>query len=564
MKKLFYFAAALLMTACNNEEFTQGVSDSEIRLTTNLVGSRAIQDTQIAEGETVYTWLDKTEPANTSFIKAWKMTAQSDGKLIGEEAKFYPEDYDGTFKVYALHINRDIEKDSDLPTEELTHNVETNQSDDVSYAKSDLLYGIHNGIKKGGTDNILTLYHMLSKIEIKLSKGTGFENTDFSNASVSLLGLKISAQITLSNDGTAESLANQENRRTMITATGESTNNIILKDGENSSAIIVPQTVDASTDFIQVKVGNTTLAHQLKEAKKFESGYKYTYNITVRKSGLKVTTSVAPWETTDEIGGDAVMRPLSGIEGKMKNDNLDRGVIRNAEGAFQAYYIFNPAFTEVTSYVIGATDDKRDLTIETQKVAVTDSEITFTKPLGGISKITLEQGALIFDAEGVQLDANIDANKKFLAAGSHYVVKMNRKDNNKYVGNCNMSTLFKEEMLDRPADFPGPNEQYCGEFVIELNKDNSMFAFTTYPKLYTSYTNTRESLGKDEIRFNWDNGFRMNGTSPMDAEKGQESTTIKNMFESYHDLNIFVPFKADSNDFYIINKSGKGWFLFTR
>lgn len=546
MKKLFYFAAALLMTACNNEEFTQGVSDSEIRLTTNLVGSRAIQDTQIAEGETVYTWLDKTEPANTSFIKAWKMTAQSDGKLIGEEAKFYPEDYDGTFKVYALHINRDIEKDSDLPTEALTHNLETNQSDDVSYAKSDLLYGIHDGIKKGGTDNTLTLYHMLSKIEINLIKGTGFENTDFSNAAVSLLNLKTLAQITLSKSGTAESIANQENRRSMIAATDEPVNSIILKDGENSSAIIVPQTVDATADFIKVQVGSTNLTHRLEEAKTFESGYKYTYNITVRKSGLKVSTTVAPWETTDEIGGDAVMRPLSGIEGKMKNDNLDRGVIRNAEGAFQAYYIFNPAFTEVTSYVIGATDDKRDLTIETQKVAVTDSEITFTKPLGGISKITLEQGALKFDADGVQLDANTGAADIYLdkSAGHHY--KISGFDGN-------MSTILKEE-ISKSVSSVEINQDFDRELVLASSS-------------YIFYTNKPVKISKDVIKnvnpgYDTDGKYTYNSDFPGSEEFDNSVSTFLQTF--FANNCILVPVQKDGLSCYMINEAGKGWLKFTR
>lgn len=549
MKKLFYFAAALLMTACNNEEFTQGVSDSEIRLTTNLVGSRAIHDTQIAEGETVYTWLDKTEPANTSFIKAWKMTAQADGKLIGEEAKFYPEDYDGTFKVYALHINSTIEKDSDLPTEALTHNVETDQSEDASYAKSDLLYGIHDGIKKGG-DNTLTLYHMLSKIEIKLFKDSGFENTDFSNAAVSLLGVKTSAQIKLSKDGTAKSLANQENRRTMITATGESTNNIILKDGENSSAIIVPQTINASTNFIQVKVGSTILAHQLDTEKTFESGYKYTYNITVRKSGLKVSTTVTPW-IEENVNGDAVMRPLSGIEGKMKNDNLDRGVIRNADGAFQAYYIFNPAFTEVTSYVIGTTDDKRDLTIETQKVAVTDSEITFTKPLGGISKITLEQGALIFDAEGVQLDANTGAADNYMnkSAGHHY--KISSFDGN-------MSTILKEEIIN------------TGKVSsIEINQENNreLVLVGAGTSGYVFYINQPIKIGKDVIK-NVNPGYDADGkytcweNYPRDEQFDNSVSTFLQTF--FADNCILVPIQKDGLSCYMINEAGKGWFKFTR
>lgn len=69
------------------------------------------------------------------------------------------------------------------------------------------------------------------------------------------------------------------------------------------------------------------------------------------------------------------------------------------------------------------------------------------------------------------------------------------------------------------------------------------------------------------MKFTWTGEFRKNGEDPMDKNKGQESTTIKNLFESYHGTNIFVKKINDASElpaFYIINKDGKGWLFVER
>ena len=82
---------------------------------------------------------------------------------------------------------------------------------------------------------------------------------------------------------------------------------------------------------------------------------------------------------------------------------------------------------------------------------------------------------------------------------------------------------------------------------------------------YTFY-NTKEinRLSKDEVWMKNDNLECENG---MDADKANTGL-IKGLLESFYDVNIVVKAKAgDETDvapYYIINKAGKGWFLFDR
>ena len=154
---------------------------------------------------------------------------------------------------------------------------------------------------------------------------------------------------------------------------------------------------------------------------------------------------------------------------------------------------------------------------------------------------------------GMTVDSNLKGVADFLAAGSHYEIKIDRGAQTFTRGE--MCTLFKNELFNEGVKIE----------TIELNCGESMFAFTTMPDYWTSYKNTHETLAKDLLKITWTGEFRMNGDSPMNANAGQESGVIKNMFEAYHSINILVPETKDNvSTFYIINKDSKGWFKVVR
>lgn len=544
MKKYFYFALALVMSACNNtDDFGYGDKDSEIRLTSNVVASRAnTQATQIVKGESVYVWLENITGDKT--VDAWKLTAGDNGELTGDIQKYFP---DGTesLKSYAVHANTTIEEGSSLPSE-IVHNVMADQKITENYIKSDLLYSIKDEVKKG-TENTLKFYHMLSKLEVKLIAGEGYTAEELKAFEVSILNTSLTAKLTVDKTKTESGVL-----ETVVAAEGEKTPiSINAFTDDYAEAVIVPQTV-AAGDFIKFKSGEKELVYKLDNEKAFKAGKKYKYEVTIKRSGISVTTSEVTW-TDNQESQDAPAYDVN-IEKAIVMSDLSSGAIRDASGVLKAYYFFDDGLDNITSYVIGKTDDNTDLTVKTQSVTLSGDKktISWTDAIAGITKMSLVDANIVLES-GMAVDPNLNGVTDFLAAGGHYIININRDTHTFTKGE--MCTLFKNELFNEGVKIE----------TIELNSGEKMFAFTTMPDHYTSYKNTREALAKDLLKISWTGEFRMNGDSPMNANAGQETGAIKNMFESYHSTNILVPETKDNvSTFYIINKDNKGWFKVVR
>ena len=553
MKKYFYFAMALAFASCsNNEDWNVAGQDAEIRLSSGIVSSRAAtQATQLVSGEVVYAWLDNMAGEQpVEVIKAWKLKADNSDKLIGESAQFFPEGV-SSLKAYAIHTNASFENGLSLP-DKITHSILADQKETANYVKSDLLYSIKDEVNKGET-NALTFYHMLSKVEIKLIPGDGFTKEGLENAKVSILGTKPVATLTLDKAKTETGLSELSVRNGIVEASGVSTPiSIATKLDDYAEAVIVPQSVQG--DFIQLELADLALIYKLDTEKNFESGKKYQFDITVKKTGLKVTATITDWDSTSgSVSGSATMREFSNIEKALKANDLLSGAVRDAEGEFKAYYFFDETFQNITSYVIGETNDKKDITVTTQLVTVSGDKNTasWTTPFAGIARMALQEGQVVVTG-GVSLDANSNGVKDFLSATSHYEIKVNREQKKMEKGD--MSTLFKEEIFSEGTKIT----------TIELNYGASMFAFTTMPDYWTSYVNTQEKISKDLMKLTWTGSFRMNEGKPMNVNAGQEENVIKNLFESYHGTNIFVRKVKNQTGFYLLNKDGKGWLYVER
>ncbi|WP_304196233.1 fimbrillin family protein [Phocaeicola plebeius] len=553
MKKYFYFAMALAFASCsNNEDWNVAGQDAEIRLSSGIVSSRAAtQATQLVSGEVVYAWLDNMAGEQpVEVIKAWKLKADNSDKLIGESAQFFPEGV-SSLKAYAIHTNASFENGLSLP-DKITHSILADQKETANYVKSDLLYSIKDEVNKGET-NALTFYHMLSKVEIKLIPGDGFTKEGLENAKVSILGTKPVATLTLDKAKTETGLSDLSVRNGIVEASGTPAPiSIATKLDDYAEAVIVPQSVQG--DFIQLELADLALIYKLDTEKNFESGKKYQFDITVKKTGLKVTATITDWDSTSgSVSGSATMREFSNIEKALKANDLLSGAVRDAEGEFKAYYFFDETFQNITSYVIGETNDKKDITVTTQPVTVSGDKNTasWTTPFAGIAQMALQEGQVVVTG-GVSLDANSNGVKDFLSATSHYEIKVNREQKKMEKGD--MSTLFKEEIFSEGTKIT----------TIELNYGASMFAFTTMPDYWTSYVNTQEKISKDLMKLTWTGSFRMNEGKPMNVNAGQEENVIKNLFESYHGTNIFVRKVKNQTGFYLLNKDGKGWLYVER
>lgn len=321
--------AILALAACNNENMPENESgqSTEIRLTSGIeVMSRAYtpkQDEQIANGEKVYIWADEIgTPDKTPYFNAWELTADGNGSLesvADADKKYFPESGNG-IDLYAIHGNFStaIVKDvTDFPTSAITHNIETDQTVEGNFEKSDLLYASHQGIERTKSAIPVRFYHMLSKVQIAIRPGAGLTLSDLNVATVSVLNTKTEVWFTSSK---VADLSDATVRSSMVSASGVENEisvpavSVDYVEGDFTSAdnygeaIIAPQTLAAGTQFIKVTlVGRNPLYYVLNAEKTFESGKRYIYHITVNLTELDVQSSIEGWGTGTNNTGEATM-----------------------------------------------------------------------------------------------------------------------------------------------------------------------------------------------------------------------------------------------------------------
>lgn len=338
-------AATLLLASCSNDE-TEPADNRpvELRLTSGVEvpQTRSTQETSIAVGEVVSVWIDNasTTPNPTPLHEAVQFKAGDNGTLSAEDnTKMYFPSASTKLNIYAIHGNFTTPfsaANKSFPSSAITHTVASDQKPDANnrmsnYLKSDLLYAVQKDVTTSDNVNdhvktqLLTFYHLLSKVEVALKAGTGVSSLD--DAIVTIEGTKLKADFkpnknAVMADDEPKSVTNT--RATMVTPTGNGndpasiTIQTVTTDEFGVStpyaeAIVVPQKITQNTTFIKVKLSgsNTELVYKITDTDglTLESGKKYTFNITVNLTELTVTSTIKSWEAAGDFpkDGTAVM-----------------------------------------------------------------------------------------------------------------------------------------------------------------------------------------------------------------------------------------------------------------
>lgn len=294
MKKYFVFVAAVLaLAACsNNENLNDG--PAVIRLSSSLeVQTRAATDIQgdaFDAGEQVDVFI--TENAQTPTItypQPLVYTTETGGAMTPEgEQPYFPASGNGV-NIYAYYPSEAV---TDMNASGVAFTVQADQRTDAAYKASDLMFGAAaNPISKTADAVPVTFRHLLSKITVNLTPGDG--NPSLDGATVSLMNVRLDAQLTPSDGMVAEGTGTQDESVTVAT-------------GTVGSAIIPVQTVANGKQFIRVQLqtgGN--LYYTLPQNATFQGGKVYTYNIKVNLTDLEVTSSITDWTTDGDYSGDS-------------------------------------------------------------------------------------------------------------------------------------------------------------------------------------------------------------------------------------------------------------------
>lgn len=311
-KNLFLIAVAtVVVAACSSDlDETSVVESCPVRLCTDgLTGmtraGQSVQLTQFLADQQVGIFLAEdngnggpvTSGTNvTTYDQPLTYVANGSGGLANTQ--YWPQDGNGLhiFGVYPLAAATTA---GAYNATGKSFSVQTDQTADANYMASDLMTGVPtagNPVPRTANAVPLTFTHLLTKINVTLTAGSGFTQAEMANAVVSILGTKPTTTFNVQSANVGE-------------ASGDATA-ITAGTGAATSAIIVPQALAADASFIQVAVGGGNYIYKLPAAITFAPSTKYTYNLTVTKTGLTLSgTTITPWNSVAPIDGTAELLP---------------------------------------------------------------------------------------------------------------------------------------------------------------------------------------------------------------------------------------------------------------
>lgn len=279
-------AATMILAGCSNDE--NEITDNwngEIRLSSGVTVQQTrannanVPDMQIAADETVKVVVAKQGGDLHDYAGyTLDFTADGNGGLSNATPMYYPTSGMGV-NIYAYHPANAA----------ASFSVQENQSASADYYKSDLLYSAAQNYARQKKAHSLTFVHKLCKVTYTLKSGTG--SPELTGATVEWLNVSKTIGFT------AE--------------TGEvttPTNVTTITPHAICGAVIVPQTVTASTKLLQVTLANGGVLYYTPNADQvFDGGKKYNYVITVNLSGLTVKSTITDWESITDRTGNAEM-----------------------------------------------------------------------------------------------------------------------------------------------------------------------------------------------------------------------------------------------------------------
>ena len=290
-------AAASVLTACLKEEDGILAERQELRLRSGIeaVTRGEVQSTAIVAGETVYAWVTDALTGEALY-NACTLTAQAGGALAGTTPMYFPATGNGV-RVAALHgLLTESPAVAAMPGSfAFTVSPDQSEAGGANYVHSDLLYAAQT-VQRTKEAVELECYHLLSKMELKITRSDGV--TDAITA-VTLDGVVLGGRFTPAADA---DLTQRSVRAAMIVADGQRGTMTLgaMPAGDNpdnpitNDAIVVPQDVGGKTLTFNLS-GGSELVYTIPAGRSFESGKKHVYEVTLKRTGLEVTSESGDW-----------------------------------------------------------------------------------------------------------------------------------------------------------------------------------------------------------------------------------------------------------------------------
>lgn len=257
-----------------------------------------LQDEQIVSGQSLSLFVTRTGSVEegSQLYQNNRITANGMGGFIYRVPMFYPSD--GTnIDFYAIHPYYDS---AILGT---PHNftIQTNQSSQVNYLNSDLLFGTETDIPAQTNAVPLIFNHKLSKLDFIVTTSDQSINLDLLTT-ISVLQTLSSTTVNTQTGVLTTATGVRENIITYSDpqATGTPTNRVT-----GYTAIVVPQIMPGGQQLFEVIIDGIPRFYTHPIDYTFESGKKYNITLDISSTGITIQSQIANWEGGGSISGPA-------------------------------------------------------------------------------------------------------------------------------------------------------------------------------------------------------------------------------------------------------------------
>lgn len=259
-----------------------------------------LQDEQIVNGQSLSLFVTRTGSVaeENQLYSNNRITANGMGGFTYRIPMYYPSD--GTaVDFYAIHpYAADATLDSPV-----TFSIQPDQTVEVNYLNSDLLFGTRSNVNPQVNAIPLTFFHKLSKFDFIIKTGTS--TIDLNGLTgIQVLGTRPQTTIDVQDGnitaatGTATPV--QTYGEAEVTgATGNQT-------ATGFTAIVVPQTIGAAQQLFSIVIGGTTYTFTQVSDYSLLSGKKYTVTLDITDLTIDISGSqIEDWSDGGSIEGPA-------------------------------------------------------------------------------------------------------------------------------------------------------------------------------------------------------------------------------------------------------------------
>lgn len=200
--------------------------------------------------------------------------------------------------------------------------VESDQSTKSAFMLSDFLWAKSDATAPTSSKIPLSFTHQMSKIIINIKSERDFTDEEVKNFQTNLLNTYLDGTINLST-GEASILSETQKK----TLKPYKRINATTGYAATLEAIVLPQTITALTELFSISLtdGVTPYIYRPTDDLIFSSHKQYTFNITISRTGISVTTNeITDWITTPDVEGNINKPVKKAIDISNINWNLTR------------------------------------------------------------------------------------------------------------------------------------------------------------------------------------------------------------------------------------------------